>query len=69
MFEEIKINSELIVDKDEKQKPVMRKIIFKIEVTNPSNQSKAETIINKVLENGFILQSVKTEIITEITYR
>lgn len=62
------VNSELIVDRDEVQRPVMKAFKLRITITNPSNQKKADLLVRKTIENGFILQSVKTQIITEISY-
>lgn len=67
-FDSLKVKAELIVDKDEKQKPVMKKLLMKIEFTNVSDQKKADILVKKTLENGFILQSVKTEITAELEY-
>jgi hypothetical protein len=41
---------------------------LKIEIAAPSDKKRAELLVKKTLENGFILQSVKTEIITEVNY-
>lgn len=68
-FESLNIIGELIVDKNEQEKPVMKALKLKIELTNASDQKKALLLIKKTLENGFILQSVKTEIITETFFR
>lgn len=68
-FENLNISGELIVDKNEIQKPVMKALKLRIEISNPSDKKKADLLVKKTLENGFILQSVKTEILTEIFYR
>jgi organic hydroperoxide reductase OsmC/OhrA len=68
-FDKLNVTGELIVDKNENLKPIMKACKLIIELTNPSDKKKAELLIKKTLENGFILQSVKTEIITETFYR
>jgi len=65
-FDQIKVKAELVVDKDEHQKIMMKKLHLKIELQNVSDLKRAQLLINKTIENGFILQSVKTEIISEI---
>ena len=62
------MKSELVVDKNENQKPVMKALKMKITVTAPSDERKVKFIVTKTLENGFILNSVKTEIIPEIIF-
>ena len=68
-FDQHDVNAELIVDKNENLKPVMKACKLIIELSNPSDKKKADLLIKKTLENGFILQSVKTEIITQTIYR
>jgi organic hydroperoxide reductase OsmC/OhrA len=67
-FDLLKVTGELIVDKDENNKPVMKKLKLKIEISNPSDKKKADLLVKKTLENGFILQSVKTEVHSETIY-
>ncbi len=67
-FEELKVKCELVVDLDDSKKPCMKKILMKIELHKASDLKKAALLVKKALDNGFILQSVKTEIITEIQY-
>ncbi|MBL7665206.1 MAG: OsmC family protein [Bacteriovoracaceae bacterium] len=66
-FSKIEVKSELIVDLDENKKPCMKKIFFHIDILEASDSKKAQIILKKALDNGFILQSVKTEIIPVIT--
>jgi organic hydroperoxide reductase OsmC/OhrA len=67
-FSNLQVSSELIVDKNEIQKPIMKSLKLNIQLTNTSDIKKADLLIKKTLENGFILQSVKTEIIPMIQY-
>jgi organic hydroperoxide reductase OsmC/OhrA len=68
-FDQLNVTSELIVDKNDNLKPVMKACKLIIELSNPSDKKKADLLIKKTLENGFILQSVKTEIISQTIYR
>lgn len=61
-FDQVAVTSELVVDKNEQNKPVMKKVKLNITLTNPNNENKAKVLVNKVIDNGFILQSVKSEI-------
>ena len=67
-FTQLQVSGELIVDKNENNKPVMKTLKLKIEITQASDKKKAELLIKKTLENGFILQSVKTEIVAETLF-
>jgi organic hydroperoxide reductase OsmC/OhrA len=62
-FEALKVRAELDVDKsDENQKPMMKEVRLNIELVGPANESKGRLLIKKTMENGFILQSVKTKV-------
>lgn len=67
-FENIEVKSELVVDMNEAKKPCMRKILMHITLHKASDSKKAELLVKKALENGFILQSVKTEILPNVQY-
>jgi len=61
MFDQIKVQAELCVDTTESRKVIMKKCHLKIFLTNPTNIDKAQLLIKKSFESGFILNSVKTE--------
>jgi organic hydroperoxide reductase OsmC/OhrA len=67
-FEKVEVKCELVVDLDESKKPWMKKILMHIDLTAASDMKKAQILMQKALDNGFILQSVKTQIIPEINY-
>ena len=67
-FEKLDVKTELIVDLNESKKPCMKEIQFKIDVFGASDLKKAQLLVNKTLENGFILQSVKTTITSTINF-
>ena len=67
-FDSLNVTGELVVDKNEANKPVMKILKLKIEISNPSDKKKSDILVKKTLENGFILQSVKTEILTDVVY-
>jgi organic hydroperoxide reductase OsmC/OhrA len=67
-FDQINVKTELIVDLDENKKPCMKKIILHIGINKATDLKKAQLLVRKALDNGFILQSVKTEVVAEIEY-
>lgn len=67
-FEKLEVKCELVVDLNESKKPSMKKINMHIELHKASDLKKADLLIKKTLDNGFILQSVKTEIVPEVQY-
>ena len=67
-FKNVEVKCELVVDLDESKKPCMKKILMHINLISASDLKKAQLLVKKALDNGFILQSVKTKIIPEINY-
>ena len=61
-FEALQVNARLTMEPDESKKPVMKKIDMQIQITEPSSTDKAELLVRKTMQGGFILNSVKTEI-------
>lgn len=61
-FKNLEVAAELIVDKGENHKVVMKSLHLKINLSGVSDEKKTQMLVKKTLENGFILQSVKTEI-------
>lgn len=59
-FDKLDINSKLVVDLDEKKRPVMKEFFLNAKITSPSNSEKALLLAKKASESGFILNSVKT---------
>jgi organic hydroperoxide reductase OsmC/OhrA len=67
-YKALNIKTQLSVDKDESGKPMMSTIHFEIEIMDASDQKKATLLVNKTLESGFILRSVKTNITHELKF-
>ncbi len=65
-YESIEAESRLIVDLDENRKPVMKELHLRARIVRPSNRDRALLLARKALQAGFILNSVKTEIRSEI---
>lgn len=67
-FEKLNVQTELTVDTNEFKKTIMKKCHFIISLDKPTNQEKADLLIKKVFQSGFILNSVKTEITFDVQY-
>lgn len=65
-FTNLQVKGELIVDKNEAGKPIMKDLNLVIDIDEVQDEKKALLLIKKTLLNGFILQSVKTNIIPHI---
>lgn len=59
-FESLKVESKLIVDVDERKRPVMKEFFLSATIQAPNNSEKALLLARKASESGFILNSVKT---------
>lgn len=68
-FDDLQVSSQLTVDLNEQKKVCMKSCHFIITITNASNASKAELLVKKAIESGFILNSIKTELSYELTLR
>lgn len=60
-FSDLKVESKLVVDLDDQNKPVMKEFFLNAKIIAPSNPQKALLIAKKASEGGFILNSVKTK--------
>jgi organic hydroperoxide reductase OsmC/OhrA len=65
-FENISVKSRLIVDRDDQKRPCMQACHLSIQLTAPSDENKAKRLMEKALQSGFILNSVKTIISHDI---
>lgn len=61
------VSSELVVDRSESGKVTMTELRLHIRLSGVSDEKKARLLVDKTLNTGFIIQSVKTEIIPLIT--
>lgn len=61
-FDDLKVETSLEVNLNENKKVVMKSCQMVIQLANPSQADKAELLVKKTFESGFILNSVKTEI-------
>jgi organic hydroperoxide reductase OsmC/OhrA len=62
----LNVESSLVVDRDEASRPVMKAIHLCITVTGASDLARASRLVDKALQGGFILNSVKTKITHEL---
>lgn len=67
-FDHLNVRGELCVDFNDDKKPIMKELMLKINIQGPSDIKKANLLINKALENGFILNSTTTKINHEVIF-
>lgn len=61
-FEDLKVESKLIVDLNSANQPVMKEVHLNTFLINPSNPDRAKRLLTKIEGSCLILNSVKTEI-------
>lgn len=66
-FSQLQVKAELIVDKDQEAKPFMKTVKLDVKISEASDEKKAQLLYKKTLENGFILRSIKTEIMANLS--
>lgn len=66
-FSELQVKGKLIVDKNEDHQIMMKSIALEINVTGVERPDRLETIVSKVIRDGFILNSVKSDITYHLT--
>jgi len=59
-FEGLEVDSSLVVDKVD-GKPVMKEIHFQVSLAGASNKDRAQLLVKKAMESGFVLNSVTTK--------
>ncbi|MBC7467027.1 MAG: OsmC family protein [Bdellovibrio sp.] len=65
-FSQLNIKGQLTVDQNDSKSMCMKKALLSIEVHGVDRPDRIETIVAKTLRDGFILNSVKTEIQHEL---
>lgn len=66
IFSDIKVKTDLTVAMNENKKVTMQKCHFNVNLHQTLQPEKAELLIKKAFESGFILNSVKTELSYEL---
>ncbi len=66
-FTDLSVQSELEVDRNSEGKITMKSMVLNILISGVSDEKKARLLVDKTLKTGFIIQSVKTEIIPHVT--
>lgn len=59
-FEQIQVESNLKVDKNEKGQPWMAAADFKVLIRGADKPDRIRTLVDKAIKSGFVLNSVKT---------
>lgn len=65
-FTSLDVTGRLYVDKNEYNKVIMKSIILKIALHNPDRTDRATSLVEKAIKTGFIINSVKTEILYDL---
>ena len=61
-FGEVRVETELIVDTDTNNKPVMKTCNLKAAITGCERPDRVRAIAEKAFQSGFVINSVKTEL-------
>lgn len=61
-FEKIQVQGRLIVDKNEENKTVMKSIHLDTLFSGVDRPDRVETLVAKVIKDGFILNSIKSDL-------
>ena len=61
-FTDLSVRGQLTVDHNEKRQIFMKSVFLKITVHGSDRPERIETLVAKTIRDGFILNSVKTEI-------
>ncbi len=65
-YDQVTCQGLLVVDLDENKKPCMKTFKLMTSIQNPSSLEKAKLLAEKAFKNGFILNSVKTQLTFEL---
>ena len=65
-FGQVDVKAELVVDLNEANKPVMKKCVLHVLISGADNPQRIQTIADKAFTSGFIINSVKTEMILDL---
>lgn len=66
-FTGLNVEGDLVVDQDETKKTIMKSCHLNIEIQGADRPDRLETVVAKVFKDGFILNSVKTQITYGLT--
>lgn len=67
-FEKISVTADLIVNNEGSQGPVMKSVEMFIKISKVHDEDMARDLIYRALQDGFIFNSIKTEINSHIEF-
>jgi organic hydroperoxide reductase OsmC/OhrA len=67
-FTEMSAQTELIVDLDEKKRPIMNEAKIKVVIRGATAPERLRMLADKALASGFILNSVKTRVHLDLSF-
>ena len=65
-FNYLSVETELVADIGEEKKPVMKKCVLHVEIIGSENVTRTKLLAEKAFQSGFILNSVKTEMLLNL---
>lgn len=65
-FEKLEVDSRLVVDKNDKGQPWMKEAHFRVRLQGASRADRLQSLAERAIKNGFILNSVKTQLSWEV---
>lgn len=66
-YQQVDVDGEIVVDRDDDGKPWMSEMHLDVTVTDPEPEDQLDDLHEQTLENCFIHRSVRTEIVTDLT--
>lgn len=66
-FETLTVQADLLVDINESLGPQVKKVELNIQLSNVTNDKLARDLVDRSLKDGFIFQSVSTEIVSRLS--
>ena len=66
-FSNVKVNTELVADIGEDKKPVMKKCVLHVAISGCDNVARTKLLAEKAFQSGFIINSVKTEMVLDLS--
>jgi len=68
IFRELRVAAVLHVDKNNEGKPCMHSVDLDVKIVGAPRRERAQLLVEKTLMNGFILQSLKTRLVTKVDF-
>ena len=67
-FEKLVVDGKLTVDRDEAGRPTMKQFHFTVSLHGCDGKARATTLVEKAMQSGFVLNSVRTALSHELVF-